>query len=1163
MTPAPKDSNWADADEDDGSPEESEAGQEGEGSDEAEAFTIEAILAERVHDGTTQYLIRWEGWDLLCATWEPEESFNDKDASLKTWREAKLEILAGRKPKFNVEKFDKDKARITADVLKRTGSTLEAYNDHLQTNIDDYYLTPAIRFPDSREETRAVNSSMKWPANRTQYSTPDSPSTSAMTQPAAPSHHSKPFSASGPQTEAAGPYMPPREEPEGNTKTAGLETTRIPADASRLPGQPMQSISEHTAQKPQRPQLLISASGATPRVHSEPKTTVNKPPATNFGTGLAVRRAPQGKYDRAPLPNEVSLQRPSEVSGRLPRTLAIPWKPDSISVPSDTVESINDSDLRNSSLASKTSNLQSAPPTLGGHSFDSEAVNEPPPGFQSSTDQATAAENADSILQKSLAHDPPSHFSQGSKIARPERPHHAFPIPFASGPSPPPEAIIPGYKSVKNYSRRATVQVSWSPVSLWVPPSSFPSMQKKDNGYPHQGGASLIEPLLPMNEAGGHRVSDERSGFSRPLERTLSNYNPQRSQSLHSGALPSDPALTPSMPQPVIVSNKSHSTSPASVPPSKISFSTCVEEKAANFQAKPPMARARYFNNYFANPGEILVMWCWVSFEAEAPVRGNGEVPEMWFKDICTGFEYASMCDELKKNVIYENAWIEAFPESAGGMFHMEEILVKRGCLSLFTPKESPQNTWLAYNAVIIFAVRSGIRPHIIERVLGERSNRPGQGSGNRSTLQPGSQVFSQPNFIETQSDAGIPGLLGQGNPRKRFNPDRSQWGSELILSNGGNRTSLTRPEDVDRPNRSVNPRRRLSNPETLFQNAPTPIGPIGIKEANTEFTARVHQMINKIKEKSSFHESFQGYGSLSPPIRRLIRNETFHFWSINLSTPLQFPSIAERGADHFMQRIFPRGGDGVVLFTENILFENLPQAVQIIAWFKKTAPSMKGNWKLVFWPNVMESLEAALQDPGRNQDDDRHICMILALIRNLNSRASCGFQIESLDIAQMDRRNHVVLCLPVVNYGQRNHHSHDAVPSGLTQAEINTDHLVEAFAGWIQHHAARFQHCIALVKLDNKRLFDRWSAWGHITINDIAGFFKTMNLGPDAYHDYLFPPPQVERDDQQADDSPAFQAKPGNLSRTSQIPAESRTPVEGSHPTISSRDPRKANRKT
>ncbi|KAJ6141350.1 hypothetical protein N7470_010246 [Penicillium chermesinum] len=100
MTPAPKDSNWADADEDDGSPEESEAGQEGEGSDEAEAFTIEAILAgegARWHNSVSHPL---GGLGSVMCNLGTRESFNDKDASLKTWREAKLEILAGRKPKF-------------------------------------------------------------------------------------------------------------------------------------------------------------------------------------------------------------------------------------------------------------------------------------------------------------------------------------------------------------------------------------------------------------------------------------------------------------------------------------------------------------------------------------------------------------------------------------------------------------------------------------------------------------------------------------------------------------------------------------------------------------------------------------------------------------------------------------------------------------------------------------------------------------------------------------------------------------------------------------------------------------------------------------------------------------------------------------------------------
>ncbi|KAJ6165013.1 hypothetical protein N7470_003685 [Penicillium chermesinum] len=187
---------------------------------------------------------------------------------------------------------------------------------------------------------------------------------------------------------------------------------------------------------------------------------------------------------------------------------------------------------------------------------------------------------------------------------------------------------------------------------------------------------------------------------------------------------------------------------------------------------------------------------------------------------------------------------------------------------------------------------------------------------------------------------------------------------------------------------------------------------------------------------------------------------------------------------------------------------------------------------------------------------------MILALIRNLNSRASCGFQIESLDIAQMDRRNHVVLCLPVVNYGQRNHHSHDAVPSGLTQADKYRTTLWRPLLDGYSIMLLDF-NIACLVKLDNKRLFDRWSAWGHITINDIAGFFKTMNLGPDAYHDYLFPHRKLNgminklMTRQPSKPNPVifpahlkYLQSPGRL-------------LKAAIPRFHLRDPRKANRKT
>lgn len=57
-------------------------------SDEAEVFDVERILAERIEDGITKYLVKWQNYPDDQCTWEPVESF-DTTETLATWNKQK------------------------------------------------------------------------------------------------------------------------------------------------------------------------------------------------------------------------------------------------------------------------------------------------------------------------------------------------------------------------------------------------------------------------------------------------------------------------------------------------------------------------------------------------------------------------------------------------------------------------------------------------------------------------------------------------------------------------------------------------------------------------------------------------------------------------------------------------------------------------------------------------------------------------------------------------------------------------------------------------------------------------------------------------------------------------------------------------------------------
>lgn len=63
-------------------------------SEEREEYPVEAIIAERKIDGSTEYLVRWEGYPDERCTWEPETSFQNED-TLLDWKTQEMRVSRG------------------------------------------------------------------------------------------------------------------------------------------------------------------------------------------------------------------------------------------------------------------------------------------------------------------------------------------------------------------------------------------------------------------------------------------------------------------------------------------------------------------------------------------------------------------------------------------------------------------------------------------------------------------------------------------------------------------------------------------------------------------------------------------------------------------------------------------------------------------------------------------------------------------------------------------------------------------------------------------------------------------------------------------------------------------------------------------------------------
>lgn len=576
----------------------SEAEADGEGSEAG--YTIEAILADRIEEGQSRYLIRWEGWDLLAATWEPPEMFDDMEVSLKSWRKTKLDILAGRKPKFDVEKFNRDHARATKEA-ERMDLTLEEYSKRLSTNAADYFIA-SIQSPISQTNPEPT------------AGTPNPLAAGLQAQ-----NHS---------TEKAHQLSRP-----SNQAVSGIETPVSQASHEPTAGTPNPlaaglQAKKHTTEKVH--QLSRPPNQTSQRTGVPPRPQITKPPIASFGTGLGIPKGPQRKHDRAPLPHQVPLQKPSDVSARQPASQAIQWKPESNKV------------LSESSVATSSqidAGIQTTTDPFPG----------PEPQPQSDL-ETTVQSRTDGLTTPFVSHGGPFSFEpspppdeiRSSMLATEDVPSH---LRDPREPGQQPRLL----SEERHHSLTRSSRRSYSP--LFVSPYSDKRPEKRQRVDPtRRDDIHSINHDAVHADSFGPSESDRRGDIQRSIERRPGNDQDRR--------LPLPPS-TPKAPlaDTVPPSGSAPVRAKAQSAPKEI-IPAHVKSQAAAIKQKLPMPHARYFGEYFENPRDVLVQIffghdrqhigfarvCGAGIESinrlRAGARTPEEPPEMWFRDICTDREY-------------------------------------------------------------------------------------------------------------------------------------------------------------------------------------------------------------------------------------------------------------------------------------------------------------------------------------------------------------------------------------------------------------------------------------------------------------------------------------------------------------------------------------------
>lgn len=127
-------------------------------------------------------------------------------------------------------------------------------------------------------------------------------------------------------------------------------------------------------------------------------------------------------------------------------------------------------------------------------------------------------------------------------------------------------------------------------------------------------------------------------------------------------------------------------------------------------------------NNYFVNRGEVLahiyfgtekhlvgaVRLCGLTAEvkddllAAKDARGRTTRFEMWFKDVCTPDQYATLCQAEESvggsNRVLRTCWMEGFADTNPELFHMSELLRWENKVGIYYPPRNVGYVWLAYS---------------------------------------------------------------------------------------------------------------------------------------------------------------------------------------------------------------------------------------------------------------------------------------------------------------------------------------------------------------------------------------------------------------------------------------------------------------------------------
>ncbi|EEH43475.2 uncharacterized protein PADG_08400 [Paracoccidioides brasiliensis Pb18] len=474
---------------------------------------------------------------------------------------------------------------------------------------------------------------------------------------------------------------------------------------------------------------------------------------------------------------------------------------------------------------------------------------------------------------------------------------------------------------------------------------------------------------------------------------------------------------------------------------------------------------------------------------------------DIHFKDVCNIDEYRQLCDR-RQNLMFCSGWVLGFDDTSPAVDEMANYLRDNRLAALwYHPDENISS------AMVAFALDS---PEW--SFLNQTSNHPSAKLriAVRSSLAPMNSI-QRTHALKATSDVNERNTGYEDSPMIMDSDPTKEMGTRDILIPPSIPLSVLKgPTDIKSIFRErfgitydelsiVNTSHKKRTARSFYLHFPD--------EVEDEFQLllhflKQHDMVvfsNRIEgdwEKFVktattgtvlFHKKFIHYDSMSE-FSKLLRNP-INVFNISLTEPIRNP----HGSSH-LERLFPHGG--IILITEDFILKHPKIFLDILRWFghfiEKKFP---GTWKMFLRPKV----QVWLLDLCKSWPDDR-IWQIYYRINSLIPKYPEGHyntyrregSPDSLDGLTDDEGQHhpFISTREIPDYGSRREDDHPGIPRGLAQAERDTDHLVEYFAGHALIHAEKFRRFIVLT---THKPQPRWRAWTHLEIMEYQEFSKSF----------------------------------------------------------------------